>query len=152
MKNLFVCGSDRCQDCGKETQLSVIPAQRGGAREAAALKFMSEDGEVQAGNTTSHGGLLWGLVWGVFSLTLSISGLRWVWLVERRRSVFLAAAQSGGNAQGVHPQQEYFRCCLHPPDHCPFLPLCPMMAVFSSICPRKLPARGPQSLTTCLAH
>ena len=152
MKNLFVCGSDTCWDRGKETQLSVTPAQCGGAREAASLKVTSEDGEVQAGNTRSHGGLPRGSVWGVFSLTLSINGLRWVWLVERRRSVFLAAAQSGGIAQGVHPQQEYFRCCLHPPDHCPCLPLCPVMAAFSSICPRKLPARGPQSLTTYLAH
>lgn len=76
MKNLFVCGSDRCRDRGKETQLSVTPAQRGGAREAAALKFTSEDGEVQAWNTTSHGGLPRGSVWGVFSLILSISGLR----------------------------------------------------------------------------
>ena len=60
MKNLSVCGSDRCQDCGSETQLWVTPAQHGGAREAATLKSVSEDGEVQAGNSTSHGGLLQG--------------------------------------------------------------------------------------------
>lgn len=93
---------------GTPTVGDTSPAWRG--QEAAALKFMSEEGEVQAGNTASHRGLLPGSV-GESSLSASVDWDEYDWW--KRGETFSLLQLRVRNVHGMHPQQEYFRCRLH---------------------------------------